>query len=68
MQKCNFNNFPNVNQIKKLSNLVIKEFFILKDIILIFLSDVDQLKNLRSLVIKLINLSYLKIDHRCKKI
>ena len=68
MQKCNFNNFPNVNQIKKLSNLVIKEFFILKDIILIFLSNVDQLKNLRSLVIKLINLSYLKIDHRCKKI
>lgn len=53
---------------KKLSDLVIKEFFILKDIILIFLSDVDQLKNLRSLVIELINLSYLKIDHRCKKI
>ena len=66
MQKCNFNNFPNVNQIKKLSNLVIKEFFILKDIILIFLSDVDQLKNLRSLVIKLIDLSYLKIDQGCK--
>ena len=66
MQKCNFNNFPNVNQIKKLSNLVIKEFFILKDIILIFLSNVDQLKNLRSLVIKLIDLSYLKIDQGCK--
>ena len=53
---------------KKLSDLVIKEFFILKDIILIFLSDVDQLKNLRSLVIELINLSYLKIDQGCKKI
>ena len=51
---------------KKLSDLVIKEFFILKDIILIFLSDVDQLKNLRSLVIKLIDLSYLKIDQGCK--